>query len=128
VLVALAFYEGYRPLAYPIFPPALFKNLRGFTTIVVGILFLGLNNSSAAVLWPSQVNMLYTQEPVSFGWYIGIMGVAGTLAACVIGFVFVRAADHATVLLTAIAAALTTFSALQSLVSKYLMYPFPSGI
>jgi hypothetical protein len=72
--------------------------------------------------------MLYTQEPISFGWYISITGIAGTLAACVIGFLFVRAAGHARVLLTAIAAALTTFSALQSLVSKYLVYPFLSVI
>jgi hypothetical protein len=128
VLVALAFYEAYRPLTYPIFPPAIFKNLRGFTALVVGVLFLGMDYSSAAILWPPQINILYTQEPISFGWYIGIMGIAGTLAACAIGFIFVRAADHARVLLTAIAAALTTFSALQTLVSKCLMYPFLSGI
>jgi NhaP-type Na+/H+ or K+/H+ antiporter len=127
VLVALAFYEAYRHLTYPIFPPAIFKNLRVFTTIVVGVLFLGLNYSSAAILWPPQVNMLYTQEPVSYAWYIGIVGVAGTLAAAAIGFIFLKAADHAGVLLTAIAASLTTFSALQALVSKYLMSPFQSG-
>jgi hypothetical protein len=71
--------------------------------------------------------MLYTQETVLYGWHIGTMGIAGTLAAAVIGFIFLGAADHASLLLTAISAALTTFSALQNLVSKYLLYPFPSG-
>jgi hypothetical protein len=124
VFVAIAFYEAYRPLTYPIFPPAIFKNTQGFTTIVVSVLFLGLNCSSTAILWPPQVNTLYTQEPVSFGWYIGTMGIAGSLAAPVMGFIFLGAADHPGVLLTAITAVLTTFSGLQTLVSKYLMHPF----
>ena len=76
VLVALRFYEAHRPLSYPIFQSAIFKNLRGFTAIVVGVLFLGNNYSSTAILWPPQGNTLYTQEPVSFAWYIGAIGIA----------------------------------------------------
>jgi hypothetical protein len=47
------------------------------------------------------------------------MGFAGSFAAPVIGFFFSGCAGHANALLIAIAAALTTCSALQTLVGKY---------
>jgi hypothetical protein len=124
LLVALGFYEAYVDLAYPIFPPVIFKNTRGFTVILAGVLVLGMLYYSSAVLWPQQVRNLYTKDPITLGWYASTMGISGTIFAPIFGFLF-RRVGHARILFTAVVAGLAIFSALQALVSMCTKFLSP---
>jgi hypothetical protein len=124
LLVTLGFYEAYANLTYPMFPPTIFKNIRGFTVILAGVVVLGMLFYSSAVLWPQQVRILYTTNPISLGWYASIMGISGTVFAPICGILF-RKIGHARIVLTSIVCGLAIFSALQALVSKFALLLFP---
>lgn len=121
--MTLGFYEAYANLMYPIFPPTIFKNIRGFTVILAGVLVLGMLFYSSAVLWPQQVRILYTTNPISVGWYASVMGISGTIAAPICGILF-RKIGHARLVFTSIIGGITVFSALQALVSKFALLLF----
>jgi hypothetical protein len=43
---------------------------------------------STAVLWPQQVQALYTQDLLKIGWYASALGIAGILSSPLFGFLF----------------------------------------
>ena len=54
LLVALAFYEVFANLKYPMLPPKFFGNVRGFTMLLVVCFVGGMLYYSMNVLWPRE--------------------------------------------------------------------------
>ncbi|EXJ89071.1 hypothetical protein A1O3_02135 [Capronia epimyces CBS 606.96] len=67
-LVAFGFWEVYAPLAEPIVPYRLFKNVRGFTMVLVAEFVAGMLLYSLASLYPLQIQIVYTSDPGKAGW------------------------------------------------------------
>jgi hypothetical protein len=84
VLVALAFYEpsylSYFPTSYFQESPRIYNNCCSHPVLGNELLF------SCHSLASTGQHAVYgrTQEPISYGWYIGTMGIAGTPATAVI--------------------------------------------
>ena len=70
-MVLLGFYETYANLKYPMLPPKLFKNVRGFTMILVVCFVGGMLYYSMNVLWPRQSGLLFVpaDKPIIAGVY-----------------------------------------------------------
>lgn len=55
----------------------MFKNIRGFTIIQIGVLLVGMLFYSTAVLWPLQVQTLYATDSIKIGLYSAASGLGG---------------------------------------------------
>lgn len=77
MIVALGVYEAKANIKYPCFPPQLFSDFRGFTVVLVGIFLYGILYYATAVIWPTQVGVLYSQKPMTIGWYSMAVGLGG---------------------------------------------------
>lgn len=116
LVVALWAWEAFANLESPIFPRVIFSNFRGFTVIVAGVFLLGMLYYSTAVLWPQQVALLYTQDPINIGWYASSIGLAGSLVGPLAGWVFAKI-GHARLLLTGTILILVACSGAQAIVT-----------
>lgn len=119
LLIVLGFWESYAKLKYPLFPPSLLKNLRGITSIIIGVFMLGAAYYSTAALWPQQALALYTQDDIKLGWYSSTLGLGGLAFGPVAGYMLQKV-GHARVLLTTLIAILTIASGCQAIVGQYL--------
>jgi MFS family permease len=86
----MGFYEAYYPQVFPLFPPAVFRKLRGVTVVLVGTFFYGMLYYSTAILWPQQIQALYTTDLVKIGWYASALGIAGITASPIFGFLMTK--------------------------------------
>ncbi|OAL37367.1 hypothetical protein AYO20_03216 [Fonsecaea nubica] len=89
LIVAFPLWEIYSPdnLA-KLFPPGVMKNVRGFTLPLVAILISGMSLQSLQILWPQQVQYLFTQVPRTIGWYSLGFNLAATIGIVVSGTMF----------------------------------------
>jgi hypothetical protein len=62
LLVILGFYDAYWPQVFPLFPPVVFRNVRGVTVVLIGTFLFGMMYYSTAVLWPQQSQALIPQN------------------------------------------------------------------
>ncbi|KAG7130845.1 Trichothecene efflux pump TRI12 like protein [Verticillium longisporum] len=67
LLVALFFWEGYADLKYPAIPIKFFFN-RGWFSLVICATVASMFYYSAVLLWPQQVQALYTRDITYAGW------------------------------------------------------------
>ena len=88
LLIACGIYEAYWDMIFPLFPPVVLKNLRGVTFVLVGVFLFGMLYYSTAVLWPQQVQGLYTTDLLKIGWYASALGMAGIISSPVFGLLF----------------------------------------
>ncbi|EFX00504.1 trichothecene efflux pump [Grosmannia clavigera kw1407] len=116
LLIALGLWETYASLESPIFPRAVFSNVRGFTVIIIGVFLIGMLYYSTAVLWPQQIIFLYTENLITSGWYASAMGLAGCVVGPLAGWAFARI-GHSRLVLTATIAVLAVCSGAQAIVS-----------
>lgn len=66
------------------------RNWRGFT-IVMGVTFLvGILYYSSLILFPLQVQTLYTQDPITIGLYSMALGFGGMVGGFSTGYVMNR--------------------------------------
>ncbi|KAJ5653290.1 trichothecene efflux pump [Penicillium lividum] len=86
LLIALGFWEAYAPLEYPFFPLSLFKSFRGFTIPNFCVFLVGMCYYSAQVLWPQEIQALFTTYRIEVGWYTAAIGVGGGIFGPIIGF------------------------------------------
>ena len=88
LLVALGFWEAYADLKYPMLPPKLFKNVHGFTVILVVCFVGGMLYYSMNVLWPRQSGLLFVPagKPIIAGVYANMVSFGTILAGLVIIF------------------------------------------
>ena len=116
VLVVTGFWEKFAKLKYPIFPPSIFANFRGFTLVLAGVFLYGMSFYATAVLWPTQVQVLYTTSPYPVGWYSGATGFGGLLFSAPIGWALLKF-RHARYQLIFWVAALLVTSGVQAVVT-----------
>ncbi|KAK3703014.1 hypothetical protein LTR37_014744 [Vermiconidia calcicola] len=95
LLVVLVFYEVYAPLKYPMLPTKLFKNVRGFSVLLVVCFVGGMLYYSMNVLWPRQSGLLFvpTDKPIIAGVYANMVGF-GTITAGATVALFCHPVDH----------------------------------
>ncbi|KAG9231277.1 fungal trichothecene efflux pump [Amylocarpus encephaloides] len=75
--VLLGFWETKMHLKYPLLPPKLFKNVRGFVMVIVVCFVGGMLYYSMNVLWPRQSATLFVPatEPILRGMYATIFSL-----------------------------------------------------
>ncbi|EXJ87183.1 hypothetical protein A1O3_04142 [Capronia epimyces CBS 606.96] len=88
LLIACGFYEAYVDMLFPLFPPVVLGKIRGVTFVLVGTFLFGMLYYSTAVLWPQQVQALYTSDLLKIGWYASALGIAGIISSPLFGFLF----------------------------------------
>ncbi|KEF59507.1 uncharacterized protein A1O9_04351 [Exophiala aquamarina CBS 119918] len=69
-------------------PPDMFRNIRGFTVplsvcFLGGMMFMGLQ-----VLWPQEVQLLFTSIPRQVGWYSLSYNASALLGGVIVGSLF----------------------------------------
>jgi MFS family permease len=117
LLVAVGLYSAYTTHKYACFPSHIFKNVRGFTVVLVGIFLYGMSLSSTPILWPQQVRLLYTQDSRAIGWYAMAMGIGGSWGGLVAGWIVKRYGSYHIVFPTVLAL-LTLFSGCQAIIHE----------
>jgi hypothetical protein len=122
LLVVLGVYEAYADLTYPIFPPVIFKQVRGFTVVCASVFLVGMIYYATAVLWAEQAAVLYSTDPLKVGWYASATGMGGLVFGPPAGWAFKRF-GHARISITLIVGLLALFTGLQAIVSKYCLMP-----
>ena len=95
LLVALVFYEVYADLKYPMLPTKYFKNVRGFTVLLVVCFVGGMLYYSMNVLWPRESGLLFVpaDKPIIAGVYANMISF-GTLFAGLIVILFCSRVGH----------------------------------
>ncbi|EXJ66790.1 uncharacterized protein A1O5_09985 [Cladophialophora psammophila CBS 110553] len=88
LLIVCGIYEAHWNMVLPLFPPVVLGKIRGVTCVLVGTFLFGMLYYSTAVLWPQQVQALYTQDLLKIGWYASALGIAGILSSPLFGFLF----------------------------------------
>ncbi|KAI5865780.1 trichothecene efflux pump [Durotheca rogersii] len=88
LLVALFTYEAFAKLEYPAIPVQFFAN-RGFISLVACATVATMSYYSAVLLWPQQVQALYTTNIAYAGWVSCTVASATALGQAFGGF-FVR--------------------------------------
>jgi len=116
LLIALVFYEMLVPQILPLFPGQVLRKIRRVSLVLVGTFLFGMLYYSTAVLWPQQIQVLYTTNPIDVGWYASALGCAGIPTSVLTGFLFARV-GHARIMFTIIIALGTLGAGLMALVS-----------
>lgn len=117
LLIACGIWEAYNKSPYALFPRQLMSNVRGFT-IILGVVFLvGMLYYSTAILWPEQIQALYTTKPYIIGLYAMAFGLGGTLFGPPAGLI-VKAFSQTRWILVAFTIVTTLCSGLMAIVSK----------
>ncbi|KAM0647539.1 hypothetical protein D7B24_005456 [Verticillium nonalfalfae] len=84
LLVALFFWEGYADLKYPAIPIKFFLN-RGWFSLVICATVASMFYYSAVLLWPQQVQALYTRDITYAGWLSTTVASSTALGQIVAG-------------------------------------------
>jgi len=90
LVIVLGFYEAYVPQVFPLFPPAIFRKIRGVSVVLVGTFLYGMLYYSTAILWPQQVQALYTTDLLKIGWYASALGIAGIVSSPIFGYLMTK--------------------------------------
>lgn len=87
--VALAFYETRPHLKYPLLPPRLFKDIRGFVMVIVVCFVGGMLYYSMNVLWPRQSQTFFVpaNQPILRGVYATIFSYGTLLGGLIMVFI-----------------------------------------
>jgi hypothetical protein len=120
LFVLLGIWENYASLAYPLFPKAVMGNIRGVTVMFGSIFLIGTLFYSSAVLWPQQVERLYSSNPITIGWYSCAIGIAAMVFSPFQGLVM-RATKQTQYLFTFVAFAAAVACGAQTIVSKSIL-------
>ena len=116
-LVATGLYEAKVDQTFPVMPPAVFRNIRGFTVVLVGTFLYGMLYYATGVLWPEQIQTLYTTDRYKIGWYAAATGATGFFASPLAGFFF-RRIGHTRIQFVFYVTLMTIASAAGAIVSK----------
>ena len=115
-IIILGFYDAYCPQVFPLFPPVVFRNVRGVTVVLIGTFLFGMVYYSTAVLWSQQVQALYTTDLIKVGWYASSLGLAGIVSSPIFGWLFTK--GQARILFVFIIALGTTASGAMAVVCE----------
>lgn len=97
------------------------RNWRGFT-IVTGVTFLvGILYYSSLILFPLQVQILFTQDPITIGLYSMALSLGGLIGGITTGLIMDRT-DKAKWILVFFAGWLTVTSGVSAIVRKFASF------
>jgi len=117
-LVITGLWEKFTHNPYNIFPHAILQDFRGFS-IVTGVTFLvGMLYYSTLILWPLQIETLYSTNSTTIGLYSMALSLGGFCGGMVFGFLL----DHvnqARWILVGVCLLLTALSGLQATVGLH---------
>ena len=82
-------YEAYMPLAQPILPIKLLKN-RAYVAVVVVSCIGQMTFFALAILWPEQIQYIYTTDNIKIGWMSLTSGIAVIVGEVVFGTLMKR--------------------------------------
>jgi MFS family permease len=122
LLVAFGFYEAYWDQVLPLFPAVVMRKIRGVIFVNVGIFLFGMMYYSVAVLWPQQIQSLYTTDLLKIGWYASALGMTGIIASMATGYGMTRY-GHARLIFATIIAIGTVAAACMA-ISKFQVSEF----
>ncbi|KAK6437671.1 hypothetical protein LTR95_006131 [Oleoguttula sp. CCFEE 5521] len=88
LLTSLGLWEAFADLKYPMLPPKLFRNIRGFTMMLVVCFVGGMLYYSMNILWPRQSGLLFVPagKPIIAGVYANMVSYGTILAGLVVVF------------------------------------------
>ncbi|OCK73325.1 MFS general substrate transporter [Lepidopterella palustris CBS 459.81] len=104
-------------LTLALFPNTVFAQYRQYTVFLWPILFCSLIYASTIGVWPEQVQLLYTQDPIKAGWYTSASPIAGIFFAPVYGLIYQRFARFSRWIITSLVFILTLLAACQAALS-----------
>jgi len=85
LLVVTGLYEASAKIRYPVFPKAIFRNIRGITLLQAGVFIVGIVFYATAIIWPLQIQPLYMTHNIEIGLYSGASGLGGFLLGPLFG-------------------------------------------
>ncbi|EXJ82855.1 hypothetical protein A1O3_06670 [Capronia epimyces CBS 606.96] len=106
-------------LHYPMYPSTALSNFRGYTLNLIPTAAVTLIASTGAFMWPVLVQTLFERDPVKASWLVAAPMIAGVFLAPVFGWIFQRFAYQSNWIITCLSALLTTFTALQAVVTPH---------
>jgi len=109
-LVAFGFYEALMPLKAALIPKALLQDVRGFDVVIITIFVAGMLLYSLQVLWPTQIQTMYTTETMRIGWISCTFSAATNVGALALGAVLAKL-GHARLIYVVVVALETAFVA-----------------
>jgi MFS family permease len=116
LMIILGFYDAYWPQVFPLFPPVVFRNVRGVTVVLIGTFLFDMMYYSTAVLWPQHVQALCTTDLIKIGWYASSLGLAGIVSSPIFGWLFTK--GHARIMFVFIIALGTIASGTMAVVCE----------
>ncbi|KAK5051382.1 hypothetical protein LTR84_003034 [Exophiala bonariae] len=69
-------------------PPKLFRNIRGFTLPLIVCFLGGMMFMALQVLWPQEIQLLFTSVPSTIGWYSLAYNASALVGGVVAGSLF----------------------------------------
>ncbi|KAH0835288.1 trichothecene efflux pump [Fonsecaea pedrosoi] len=105
-------------LPYPMYPRSIFRQFRRYTLFLAPSLLCALVASSTSVIWPQQVQLLYTKDTLKAGWFASAPQITGVFLAPIYGRVLQRLGRYSNWLMMGLCVLLTLFAALQAIVSE----------
>ncbi|MCJ1302217.1 hypothetical protein MMC08_005020 [Hypocenomyce scalaris] len=118
LLVATGVYEAKVDQTFPVMPPVIFRNVRGFTVVLVGTFLYGMLYYATGVLWPQMIQLLFTTDRYKIGWYACGTGAVGFFASPIAGLLF-RKIGHTRIQLVFYVTLMTAASAASAIVTPY---------
>ncbi|RTE70340.1 hypothetical protein BHE90_015270 [Fusarium euwallaceae] len=87
LLVGLGFWEVLvsKSSKNPIFPPHIFKNVRGFTNLLVTVTILSMPLYAMASVWPAEIGAIFTSDPIKIGVYGLPWGIGSSFGSLMTG-------------------------------------------
>lgn len=86
LLIAMGLYESYVPMDYPLFPPHLLGMFRAFTLPNCCIFLVGMCFYSGQIIWPQEIQALFTTNRISIGWYTSAASFGGCIFGPMVGY------------------------------------------
>ncbi|KAK3175528.1 hypothetical protein K4F52_010193 [Lecanicillium sp. MT-2017a] len=74
----------------PLFAPRLFRNFRGYASLLIINCSSGLAHIALTSLVPQQIQLVFTSDPTTAGWYNVPSGVGSSIGGIVIGGLVAR--------------------------------------
>jgi hypothetical protein len=121
LLVVCGFWEAYNTSPYALFPRNIMGDVRGFTVVLGVIVLVGMLYYSTPVLWPEQVQILYTTNLYTLGLYTMAFGLGGTVFGPPAGWI-VKNLPNTRNILVVFTLGTTLFSGLMAVVCRSYVF------
>ncbi|EEU33620.1 uncharacterized protein NECHADRAFT_14093, partial [Fusarium vanettenii 77-13-4] len=83
-IIGLGFWEVFGT-KNPIFPPRIFKNIRGFTNLLITVIILSMPMYAMVTIWPAAIGAIFTSDPTQIGIYGLPWGFGSTFGSIAVG-------------------------------------------